>query len=442
MPTVTPSDQAQDAPVDVPGRGLTLQPFRGVRYDPAAVGDLAAVTSPPYDVLDADAVLALESNESHNVVRLILPRDEECGTESRYEHAASTLQRWLNEGVLRADELPGLYVYEQARDGAVLQRGLLGNVGLRDPSERIILPHEDVMAGPVADRLELMRAAQANVEPILLMYDGAHGPTEAVLARLAATEPLVVARTQDGLTHRLWQLSETADLAEVAADLADRQALIADGHHRYAAYRALQAERDLTNGAGPWDSGLALLVDLRAHPPYVGAIHRAVAGLTLDEALSAAPGLGPMFAAERVDVPSAQAAAAALEPGEILLLDGRPGSEQLRGVRVTVADPAAVEAVIARDQPAQWRHLDTAVLHRVLLDHLWSVPEDRVTYHHDVAGAVRSAERTAGLVVLLAPVTVESVLALAAGGVRMPRKSTSFGPKPRTGLVLRTFDTD
>ena len=63
-----------------------------------------------------------------------------------------------------------------------------------------------------------------------------------------------------------------------------------------------------------------------------------------------------------------------------------------------------------------------------------------VSYHHDAGAALRAAVRGGGLAVLLAPVTVESVLDLAADGVRMPRKSTSFGPKPRTGLVLRTFD--
>src|SRR5207237_508079 len=68
--------------------GLTLRPFRGLRYSADAVEDLGAVTSPPYDVLDPDAVLALESAEPHNVVRLILPREEESGPEGRYEHAA------------------------------------------------------------------------------------------------------------------------------------------------------------------------------------------------------------------------------------------------------------------------------------------------------------------------------------------------------------------
>jgi uncharacterized protein (DUF1015 family) len=35
--------------------------------------------------------------------------------------------------------------------------------------------------------------------------------------------------------------------------------------------------------------------------------------------------------------------------------------------------------------------------------------------------------------------TAGQVYKVAALGQRVPRKSTSFGPKPRTGLVLRLF---
>ncbi|CAM5726105.1 hypothetical protein SALBM311S_07985 [Streptomyces alboniger] len=37
-------------------RGLELTPFRGLRYDPDRVGNLAAVTSPPYNVVTAPTV--------------------------------------------------------------------------------------------------------------------------------------------------------------------------------------------------------------------------------------------------------------------------------------------------------------------------------------------------------------------------------------------------
>ena len=80
------------------------------------------------------------------------------------------------------------------------------------------------------------------------------------------------------------------------------------------------------------------------------------------------------------------------------------------------------------------------MLHALLLERVWRVDDDRVSYLHDAEAALRQASRVDGVAVLMRPVTVDVVHALAAHGERMPRKSTSFGPKPRTGLVLRLLD--
>src|SRR5262249_56016911 len=78
-------------------------------------------------------------------------------------------------------------------------------------------------------------------------------------------------------------------LEATAADLGPRQALIADGHHRYAAYRQLQARRHQAgDGQGPWDYGLALLVDSASYPPQIGAIHRVIPGLDVQHAVKLA----------------------------------------------------------------------------------------------------------------------------------------------------------
>jgi uncharacterized protein (DUF1015 family) len=435
MPSVTDDDlgasRRADEPLSAEESGLSLNPMRGVRYVPEKVTGLAEVTSPPYDVLDAAGVLALESSDPHNVVRLILPRDEDSGPEGRYEHAARALRAWLAEGVLHPDPSTGLYVYEQSEGATIIQRGLIGALGLRDPDQRVVLPHEDVMPGPVADRLELMRAARANVEPILLMYDGGAGLTSRVIDRVASGPALVTATADDGITHRLWQLSEADDLEAVQSDLRGRQALIADGHHRYAAYRLLQSEIRAEAGAGPWDDGLALLVDSRAHPPHVGAIHRTIDGLTVRVATRAA---GTAFEARDLPREAVAGRLGSLRPGELLLVDAH------RAAILTAREPAAVSRLVTSRHPKAWGDLDTAVLHSVLIDRLWNCSDESIRYHHDPAQALDYVQVNDALGVLLAPVTVEQVLAIAAEGVRMPRKSTSFGPKPRTGLVLRSFD--
>jgi uncharacterized protein (DUF1015 family) len=428
-PAATPAAHSQSS------RGLLVAPFRGVRFDPARVPDVAAVTSPPYDVIDPDNATHLEELDPHNVVRLILPREEAGDTRGRYEHAAARLAAWQADGFLQRDDAAAIYVYEQARQPDLLQRGLLAAVELRDPDERVVLPHEDVMPGPVADRLELMRATQANLEPILLVYEGG-GETVSVIDATAAKPPLVETVTEDGIRHRLWALTDPSEQHAVAADLQPRQALIADGHHRYATYRLLQAEQHRAGrGPGPWDRGLALLVDSGAYPLDVQAIHRVVEGLPLDEAVRTA---GTVFTAEDLGR-DGQAAYDALRDATghaFLLTDGESYS------LLTDPDPDAVSGALPPMHSDLWRHLDASVLHALLLERLWQVPDGspRVRYLHDRDGALRAARRSGGTAVLLRPVSVGEVLEVAATGERMPRKSTSFGPKPRTGLVLRLLD--
>jgi uncharacterized protein (DUF1015 family) len=408
-----------------------------VRYDPARVSDLAAVTSPPYDVIDTDSAAHLEQLDPHNVVRLILPRPPAEGGHGAYDDAAARLAAWLADGTLRRDEEPAIYVYEQVVDEQ-LQRGIFAAVELRDPAERVVLPHEDVMPGPVADRLELMRATGANLEPILLVYEGG-GATAAVIASVAGTPPLIETTTEEGVVQRVWQVTDPALHERINEDLGPRQALIADGHHRYAAYRRLQAEKRADGElAGPWDSGLALLVDAVTYPLRLQAIHRVVEQLSLDDALLAAADVFNVSPLEGGLDAALEALHTDTRPHPFVLTDG--------SMFWLLCEPVeqALEAALPRSQSDLWRSLDASVLDAVLLGQLWSVDPSspRVRYLHDAAGALRAAARSNGTAVLLKPVEVADVLAVAARGERMPRKSTSFGPKPRTGLVLRLLDRD
>lgn len=415
-------------------QGLRLIPFRGLRYVPERVGSLAAVTSPPYDVVvRPDGLHHLESSDPHNIVRLILPQ---AGTAAeRNRRAADTLKHWLAEGILAPDPVPALYVYEQ-RTGDTLQRGVIGALGLSPASEGIVLPHEDVMADVVADRADLMRAAAAHLEPLLLSYAGDGGPTgaTAVIERVVARLPLLTTTTEDGVGHRLWAVTDPAERAEIESDLSHRQALIADGHHRWATYLRLQGEQTTP---GPWDFGLVLLVDTARYPLQVRAIHRLLHRLPVDRALSALDG---RFRVRSVDGPLPRAldalAEAASESNAFLLAgDGRFHLADR-------PDERLLARTVRTDRPDAWRTLDATVLHSTLLDDVWEIPDapEHIAYLHDASAVVEQAERHGATAVLMHPVREDVVRDLARQGVTMPRKSTSFGPKPATGLVLRSLD--
>jgi uncharacterized protein (DUF1015 family) len=448
------------------GVGLLLTPFRGVRYDLSRVGGLANVTSPPYDVIGPGTLERLLAASPYNVVRLILPTDILGGTAAGTrtgaalaaapraadpragdEAAAARLHDWLAEGALAIDDSPALYVYEQ-RGADWVQRGLIGLVGVGTGA---VLPHEGVMAGPVAGRRELMKATRSNLEPILLVYNGGAGagghggrsglPGLGDASRLTnrtadGQPPLACAVTDDGVTHRLWAVTDPAAQAAIAADLATRTALIADGHHRYAAYRELRAEqRDAGEGAGPWDYGLAFLVDADEYPLRLGAIHRVLPRLTPAEAARLA---AEAFTVTAVSEQTAFGRlAAAGKSGTAFLLAGDDGYWLL-----TDPDPRQLEAAMPPEASPRWRALDASVMQELLFARLWSIKDNErdVLISHDAAEAVRMATDSGGTAVICNPMPLAAVMDIAAHGEKVPRKSTSFGPKPRTGLVLRIFD--
>ncbi|MCT2548250.1 MULTISPECIES: DUF1015 domain-containing protein [Streptomyces] len=418
------------------GQGLRLIPFRGLRYVPERVGSLAAVTSPPYDVVvRPDGLHHLESADPYNIVRLILPQADTAA--ARHQQAAQTLKHWLAEGVLAPDSEPALYVYEQ-RNAEILQRGVVGALALSAPADGIVLPHEDVMAHVVEDRADLMRTTAAHLEPLLLTYrsDGDGPGATAVIERTTDRPPLLATTTEDGYHHRLWAVTDPADRAEIETDLARHQALIADGHHRWATYLRLQQEH---TAPGPWDFGLVLLVDTARYPLRVRAIHRLLHRLPVADALAALDGL---FRIRDLDVPlplALDTLAEAAAEGNAFLLAGDGGFHL-----VDRPDPALLARAIRADRPAAWQTLDATVLHSVLLDGIWRIPDapEHIAYIHDTPAAVEQAERHGATAVLMHPVREEVVRDLARQGVTMPRKSTSFGPKPATGLVLRSLDLD
>ncbi|HEX6516816.1 MAG TPA: DUF1015 domain-containing protein [Nocardioidaceae bacterium] len=396
-------------------RPFVLAPFRGLRFDPAQVGDLGSVISPPYDVLDADTVRDLEEANRRNIVRLILSRRYE----RPYLAVRTRLQQWRDRGYLCADPVPGLYLYQYTVDQATV-RGLIGLAALRQEPERVILPHEDVMRGPVEDRTVLMRTTRTNLEPILLVHEGTHR-LRTLIGTAAQQQPLARFQALDGSAHELWQLTDPQTLSAVAREIADSQVLIADGHHRYAAYLQLQQQlRDpgLPMEQSPWDFGLAMLVDQQDYSLRVGPIHRSVAALTISDVQELAGERGDGFS---------------VHPDRETAFAERATRAERPGTAAFVLSDGRVWAVLSTPRT---HAVDAAVLHGTLLP-AWHIADEQLSYHHSLDQALHTTTRQPGLVVAVEPPTMQDVMRTAAAGMRMPRKSTSFHPKPRMGVVMR-----
>lgn len=414
------------------------------RYrDPAR---LLALTSPAYDLIDPLERAQLAGADPHSIVHLTLPT---FGPDD----AARRLALWRRDGVLRVDPGSALFVYEMAEAAGVPPtRGWIGAVAIPlpmpgNPEPAPIVPHEATVAAVVADRLRLRVATEADLEPIVLAHDGEPGDADMVARLHVADSPPIIDLVDGGeVRHRIWRVAEPEQVAAVCADMAARRAVIADGHHRYA---SATAHRDMTyrdmnhrdmnhrdtndpdtrEAAGAIDRVLALLVPTGLHGPRVQAIHRVVPGLTLARAAATA---ADAFQVEPVGPFTEQQAEELLEAATDTLLLVTDGTGWLGFTRPQRS------RLVAR---AEWQDLDVALADSGLVADRWAATES-VLLRHSVGAATATARQTDGVAVLLRPTRAATVLDLAARGVLMPRKSTYFIPKPRTGLLMRCFADD
>ncbi len=401
------------------------------RYrDPAR---LLALTSPAYDLIDPLERAKLAGADPHSIVHLTLPT---FGADD----AARRLALWRRDRVLRVDPGSALFVYEMAEAaGAPPTRGWIGAVAIPlrtpgNPEPAPIVAHEATVAAVVADRLRLRVATDADLEPIVLAHDGEPGDADTVARMHVADSPPIIDLVDGGgVRHRIWRVAEPEQVAAVCADMACRRAVIADGHHRYAsatAHREMNHrdanDPDMREAPKAVDRILALLVPTGLHGPRVQAIHRVVPGLTLARAAATA---ADAFQVDPVGPLTEQQAEGLLETAADTLLLVTDGTGWLRFTR-----PERT-SLVAR---AEWRDLDVALVDAGLVADRWAASES-VLLRHSVGAATATALQADGVTVLLRPTRAATVLDLAARGVLMPRKSTFFVPKPRTGLLMRCF---
>lgn len=410
---------------------VTVAPFRGLRFAPDL--DPAACTAPPYDAIDEGTARRLRRLSPYNIVRLERPRREPGGPADRYRAAGRTYRSWLADGVLRGDPRPTMTVYEQVfahRGDQRRQRGILCALGL-EPWGVDVLPHERVFRPPIEDRKRLLRSVPANVSPVFVVHDAPAPQVEQVLAARTADAPAAEFTDEDGVQHRVWVAGDPALHRRVARSLAPRSVLMADGHHRYTT--ALEYREEVGDAPG---SGyvLAYLVPAAADGPVVRPMHRLVRGLPADTpARLQAAGL------RLTRLGGAAVGAVVREVGQHPgLCFGLVTAEG--AALVTASDHQAVrERLVAAAHRALAR-VDVAVLHALLASVL-EVPDERISATHDHRQACDVVSRGAadGLFLVRAPTTAQ-IRAVARAGARLPPKSTSFHPKPRTGLVLRPLE--
>jgi uncharacterized protein (DUF1015 family) len=423
-----------------------IHPFKGVRYNKAKVGDLNDVVSPPYDVISPQERGEYCGVHPNNIVRLILPAEPADGR-SKYDYAASLLNEWLESGVLAREDEPSIYACEQEYEIFGVRKKRLGFtclVRIADYEQRTVLPHENVLAKPLDDRLNLLRATKTNFDSVFGLYP--NGKIEEILKPFLLREPDARATDKAGVTCNLWKISDKNAIKALSEAMTSESVLIADGHHRYAAALAYRDEMRAKNGSAdpdaPYEFVMMTLVSLENEGLVVLPTHRLVKDIENFDPSAFLGRLSEFFDITETDE-DLEKAIESSDPTEHVF-----GLRMAGGISKVIRLKPGVrpEEVIEGSGSDALKRLDVSILHSLILEKILGIGAQRLSaqsnlaYKRDASQAVEAVDGGEFQMAFLMNATrVDEVKDVAAAGDKMPQKSTFFYPKLLTGLVSRVM---
>jgi uncharacterized protein (DUF1015 family) len=441
-----------------------LSPFKALRYDPAKVKDLGKVVAPPYDIIAPREQDFYYNLHSHNVIRLdfgkVLSGDD--ANRNKYTRAATLLKLWREQGVLKSDAKPALYVASQtytAPGGAKKTfTGVYAQLGLEDYKKGVVKPHEKTLSKPKADRLELTKATLTNFSPIFFLYDDAKGATLKWMAAQMKKKPAFDFRTPDGERHKLWVVDAGPQAKAFTGKLAKAPVYIADGHHRYETMLRYSKEAPKAVKAAAAQT-LVCLTPFQNPGLIILPTHRLVHGLkgfngsklrqslAADFVVKAQPSLAALEKEMEKASKAGEAAykknpkSKALWSGHcfgLVLAEGffsltlKPGTDLLKAVK--------------DKRSAAYKGLDVSLLQALVLEKQLGMTPESIAAQENLffekgadkaSRSVLSGQAQVGF--LLNPTRMDQLKAVSDAKDVMPQKSTYFQPKLITGAVLRAM---
>jgi uncharacterized protein (DUF1015 family) len=444
-----------------------ILPFRALRYHPQHVSQ--AVTQ-PYDKISPAMQDRYYAASPYNLVRIILGRrnPDDNTDHNVYARAASYLNDWRGQEVLRQDSAPSIYAYSQrfAAPGTSAESERLGFIAigrLEDYSAHVVYRHEQTLAKPKADRLDLLRATRAHFGQLFMLYEDS-GEIDSLVSGGVRSTPTIEVTDEYGVVHRVWQITDAALIDSVRTKMRDKKLIIADGHHRYETALNYRDERrtaaarvagELVNtesaaaaaSAEPAPHELVMMTFINMDSPglLILPTHRVVHGVASFLADEFRTRANEYFSVEEAD-PGIDANRAT----GILRAAGQAGTALLAVTAdraFLMSTPKAIGSSRFEGFSLRQQALDVVQLHRCLLEGALGISEEairnqtNISYVRDAAEALsRVRSGAANIAFLMNPVRMRQVRDLAFAGEVLPQKSTDFYPKLLSGLTIYALE--
>lgn len=445
-----------------------IAPFRGLRFNPEKIDRMEDVVTPPYDVIDEKAQVALLSKNPYNMIQLDLTKHAGVTPAAgRYEGAKNLFDRWQEEGVLIRDSKPAMYLYHirynLPNGRSFTRKGLVCLVGLAEFDEGIVKPHEKTFRSVTDDRLKLIETCQAQFSQVFSLYSDENGEIIAALEGACPQEPLYTVEDQDGCRHTLWAVTDREVLAKISSAFKDKSVYIADGHHRYST--ALQLRELMTKSQGsvaensPYNHIMMYLCPMEDPGLSVLPTHRLVYFPGRIGANDLVLRMQDYFDIEEISGGSRES----LLEQVLGRMDEKQQHQTVFGMYEPKADrcflmslkPVVMARAVGRELPPALQELDVVVLSDLVVERLLGLSHEQcdneglIAYYSDPDDALDNAVKIAAqngekspILFLMNHTPVAQVKKIADENLIMPHKSTYFYPKILTGLLINRIVAD
>ena len=417
-----------------------IRPFRGLRYNQQAAGELSNNVAPPYDIIYDEWREKLYERSPYNIIRLIKTKEEPGDNESRnkYTRAAEYIDFWMRGEILKRDDKPAIYVRADTYQVNGETKTRYGFIALLKIEEfgKNVHPHERTLSAPKADRLKLVKATRTNLSQIFSIYPDPQNEIQEILIKETESAPEVTFTDEQGIVRKLWVVTDTDCISRIQHHIRERDIIIADGHHRYETALAYKSymERERRSDDEPFDYVSMYFSNADAPGMTILPTHRKVSGVSTFSQNTFFSELKKIFdvtyigEADLYDIINSIAA----------------DSEKSNIYGIYTCDGFGTARI---KNPSHPKALDVDVLHNIIIEKLLGISREAIASGRNVHFC-KSSEHAIEDVAhyhdqisfIMNAVRPEELFQTVLRGIRMPQKSTYFYPKTMSGLVMYKID--
>lgn len=401
------------------------------------------MTSPLFDVVSDRQRKALYENEI-NSIHLSVPQGPNPA-----DNALDVLNKWKLDGTLHQDQLPGIYVYYQyfnlpGSTKEYCRKGFIANIRTYDWEDEVILRHENTMPHSVNDRVELLNRTELNVSPTHGLYTDVAHSIEHYMDE-SMLNPIYETEDYQGVRDVLSVIHDASVIKKFVQLMADKQVILADGHHRYEGSLAHKNKCKLENpdhtGNESYNYHFMYFTNTESDDLRVLPTHRLVSGWDGFDEETLIDKLSEFFYIKPVENVS--------DINEIIL--GKKWAFGLlvgeRAVKIRLKPECF--GLMSWNFPEAIKELDLTVMHYFIFEKVMGIPGPKqrgsrlITFQRNFTechSKVLTGE--AQFAVITKEIPMDTIKQVCYSGYTLPPKSTYFYPKVICGFLFSSIKED